>query len=108
MGFRVQGSGSRASILAFDFGVQGSVFGGMGFGDWGLGFRVRGLRFGVWGLGFWLGSGVSGFGFRVIENSRPVRHPPPRRSPPSCEESLMLPLPPRSQARSCVQASVKE
>ena len=45
--------------------VRGSAFGsserrGLGFGVWGLGFRV--LGFGVWGFGFW-GFGVLGFGF---------------------------------------------
>ena len=52
------------------FGVWGLGFRvwGLGFGVWGLGFRVWGLGFGVWGLGFrvWgLGFGVQGLGCRV-------------------------------------------
>ena len=52
----------------------------MGFGVWGLGFRVSGLGFGGWGLAVWgLGVGVlgvGGWGFGVSSaipsNSKPV------------------------------------
>ena len=44
-----------------------SGVGGLGFGVWGLYFRVEGLGLGVWGFGFRVpgfGFQVSGFGFR--------------------------------------------